>query len=61
MLERIPSPSTLRELLGQALFDVWQALCALVGLGVGLAVIKLLEPRLRQMRPDVRPCDKKEE
>ena len=28
MLERIPSPSTLRELLGQALFDVWQALCA---------------------------------
>lgn len=43
------------------LSEVWQALCALVGLGVGLAVIKLLEPRLRQMRPDVRPCDKKEE
>ena len=28
MLERIPSLSTLQELLGQTLFDVWQALCA---------------------------------
>ena len=43
------------------LSEVWQALCALAGLGAGLAVIKILEPRLRRLRPDVRPCDKKEE
>ena len=41
--------------------EACQALCALAGLGVGLAVIKILEPRLRRLRPDVRPCDKKEE
>ena len=41
--------------------EAWQALCALIGLGVGLAIIKILEPRLRRLRPDVRPCDKKEE
>ena len=27
MLEKIPSPSTMTELLGQSLFEVWQALC----------------------------------
>ena len=43
------------------LSEVWQALCALAGLGAGLAVIKILEPRLRRLQPDVRPCDKKEE
>lgn len=36
--------------------EVWQALCALAGLGAGLAVIKILEPRLRRLRPDVRPA-----
>ena len=43
------------------LSEVWQALCALAGLGAGLAVIKILEPHLRRLQPDVRPCDKKEE
>lgn len=41
--------------------EVWQAVCALAGLGVGLIVIKILEPRLRSMQPEARPCEKKEE
>ena len=28
MLENIPSQSTLTELIGQSLFEVWQALCS---------------------------------
>lgn len=27
MLENVPSESTLTELLGQSLFEVWQKLC----------------------------------
>ena len=30
MLETIPSPSAITELLGQSLFDVWQALCSAI-------------------------------
>ena len=30
MLEQIPSPSELEELLGQSLFEVWQALCSVI-------------------------------
>ena len=30
MLEQIPSPSTMEELLGQSLFKVWQALCSVI-------------------------------
>ena len=51
-------------LLAAAFFgltEVWQAVCALAGLGIGLLIIKILEPRLRQLRPGVRPCEKKEE
>lgn len=43
------------------LSEVWQAICALAGLVAGLATIKLLEPRLRRLRPEARPCEKKEE
>ena len=43
------------------LTEVWQAVCALAGLGIGLLIIKILEPRLRQLRPGVRPCEKREE
>jgi hypothetical protein len=30
MLERIPSQSTIMELLGQSLFEVWQTLCSAI-------------------------------
>lgn len=30
MLEKIPSHSTMTELLGQSLFEVWQALCSAI-------------------------------
>lgn len=30
MLEKIPSPSSMAELLGQELFGVWQALCSAI-------------------------------
>ena len=30
MLEKIPSPSDMTELLGQPLFEVWQALCTAI-------------------------------
>ena len=30
MLEKIPSESTLKELLGQSLFEVWQNLCSTI-------------------------------
>ena len=30
MLETIPSPAAMAELLGQPLFEVWQALCAAI-------------------------------
>ena len=30
MLENIPSQSTMTELLGQSLFDVWKALCSMI-------------------------------
>ena len=30
MLENIPSQSTMTDLLGQSLFDVWQALCSAI-------------------------------
>ena len=30
MLENIPSQSTMIELLGQSLFEVWQALCSAI-------------------------------
>ena len=30
MLEKIPSPSAMAELLGQPLFEVWQALCTAI-------------------------------
>ena len=30
MLENIPSQSTMTELLGQSLFEVWQALCSTI-------------------------------
>ena len=30
MLENIPSQSTITELLGQSLFEVWQALCSAI-------------------------------
>ena len=30
MLENIPSQSTMTELLGQSLFEVWQALCSAI-------------------------------
>ena len=30
MLENIPSQSTLTELIGQSLFEVWQALCSAI-------------------------------
>lgn len=41
--------------------EIWQAACALAGLGLGLLIIKILEPRLRRLRPEARPCKKKEE
>ena len=41
--------------------EIWQAACALAGLGLGLLIIKILEPRLRRLRPEARPCEKKEE
>ena len=30
MLEKIPSQSTMTELLGQSLFEVWQELCSAI-------------------------------
>ena len=30
MLENIPSQSTMTELLGQSLFEVWQTLCSAI-------------------------------
>ena len=30
MLENIPSQSTMIEILGQSLFEVWQALCSAI-------------------------------
>ena len=30
MLENIPTQSTMTELLGQSLFEVWQALCSAI-------------------------------
>lgn len=30
MLENIPSPSTMTELLGKSLFEVWQELCSAI-------------------------------
>ena len=30
MLENIPSQSTMAELLGQSLFEVWKALCSMI-------------------------------
>lgn len=30
MLENIPSPSAMIELLGQSLFEVWQELCSVI-------------------------------
>ena len=43
------------------LSEVWQAVCALSGLALGLLLIKMLEPRPRRLRPSARPCEKKEE
>lgn len=40
--------------------EVWQAACAFLGLGVGLGIIKLLEPKLRKFQPQAHPCDEKE-
>lgn len=30
MLENVPSQSTMRDLLGQSLFEVWQGLCSVI-------------------------------
>lgn len=30
MLEKIPSPAAMTELLGASLFEVWQQLCAAI-------------------------------
>ena len=30
MLENVPSQSTMTELLGQSLFEVWQGLCSVI-------------------------------
>ena len=43
------------SLLG--LREIWQAACAFAGLAVGLGIIKLLDPKLRKMRPVSRPCN----
>ena len=43
------------SLLG--LQEIWQAACAFAGLAVGLGIIKLLDPKLRKMRPVSRPCN----
>ena len=45
------------------LAEIWQALAALAGLAVGYALLKILEPRLRnnpRFRTTARPCPKDE-
>ena len=55
MIENIPSQSTMTDLLGQSLFDVWQALCSAIdentkwtgcgipGVRIGLTSINIAE------------------